>query len=241
MILQCSACNTKYLIADSFFTGGQRKVRCAKCKAEWIATLPNNIDVVETAPNPDIEFSDVLKKENDSLAENNNESESPKVSSESRKINLPAVIDENVYPKWLIAFMAVALIASWIFIGIILERDSIVKTLPETQEFYSVLGIAAKPAWDGLVFEDIFPEISYQDGTSKLVVSGKIYNSTEDFKDVPNVRIEALGLNDNVIKSWTMPLSVSSVGGLSREAFKEVLDFNSSFSIENVRIDFVEE
>ena len=243
MILQCSTCNTKYLIADSFFVGGQRKVRCAKCKAEWIASLPNNIDVVEAAPKPveeqkpEAEFSDVLKKENDIQ---NNANESPKVSAQDHKINLPAVINESVYPKWLIAFMAAALIVSWMFIGIILQRDYIVKTFPSTQEVYSVLGLVVKPAWDGLVFEDISPEMQYQDNRNKLVVSGTIYNSTKELKNVPLVKIEAIGANDNILGTWTVPLSISSVSSLSRVTFKEFLDFNYSFPIENVRIDFTE-
>lgn len=49
MILQCPACSTRYLVADTAIGPDGRQVRCANCKHSWFAegqATPGHIDVV---------------------------------------------------------------------------------------------------------------------------------------------------------------------------------------------------
>jgi predicted Zn finger-like uncharacterized protein len=46
MILECPSCHARYMVPNGLFAAGTRQVRCARCKHEWQAKTPNNIDVV---------------------------------------------------------------------------------------------------------------------------------------------------------------------------------------------------
>jgi predicted Zn finger-like uncharacterized protein len=81
-------------------------------------------------------------------------------------------------------------------------RNPIVKYLPQTASFYSMIGLPVNLR--GLDFENIRVTRDMQDGLPVLVVEGKIVSTAKGIAEVPRLRFAIHDQAGKEIYSWTM-------------------------------------
>jgi len=96
---------------------------------------------------------------------------------------------------------------------------------------------------EGLSLEKVRSELRYDSGLMKLVVEGKIHNSTEYTQEIPNILATALGPDGDVLQRWQIDAPALRVSPGESMPFRSainapkgtVVDLNLSFSeIKNV-------
>ena len=108
----------------------------------------------------------------------------------SRRPDLPAVEEAQSKPGMKIA-------AAWLGFAVIVAgtayaghayRDQVVEMIPQTEPIYETLGYSFSGPLDGLDLADIRSDRSLENGSSVLVVEGKVTNSSDQNKRVPELR-----------------------------------------------------
>jgi predicted Zn finger-like uncharacterized protein len=89
-----------------------------------------------------------------------------------------------------------------IVLVLIAARNPIVKYLPQTASFYSLIGMPVNLR--GLDFENIRVTRDMQDGIPVLVVEGKIVSTTKGISEVPRIRFAIHDQAGKEIYNWTM-------------------------------------
>jgi predicted Zn finger-like uncharacterized protein len=80
-------------------------------------------------------------------------------------------------------------------------RRDIVRMLPQTASFYSLLGLPVNLR--GLVFDDVTTSTEQHDGVPILVVQGTIVNRTSAVTDVPRMKLQVRNAARQEIYAWT--------------------------------------
>ena len=80
-------------------------------------------------------------------------------------------------------------------------RSDVVRTLPQTASFYSLLGLPVNLR--GLVFDNVATVTEQHEGVPILVVEGNVVNTTRRNEDVPRIKFILRNATHHEIYSWT--------------------------------------
>jgi predicted Zn finger-like uncharacterized protein len=80
-------------------------------------------------------------------------------------------------------------------------RDDVVRILPQTASFYSMLGLSVNLR--GLAFDSIATTTEQHEGVPILVVEGSVVNNTRKIVDVPRLKFVVRNSANEEVYSWT--------------------------------------
>ena len=80
-------------------------------------------------------------------------------------------------------------------------RSDVVRVLPQTASFYSLLGLSVNLR--GLVFDNVATVTEQHEGVPILVVEGNVVNTTRKNEDVPRLKFILRNAAQHEIYSWT--------------------------------------
>ncbi|MDR3424719.1 MAG: zinc-ribbon domain-containing protein [Alphaproteobacteria bacterium] len=241
--MECPSCRTRYLVQIGLFAQGGRQVRCARCKHEWHAALPTNIDVVL----PSEDFTPIpaaLQKGQAAPAapffkpSTRPEAETPQAPPPDEPAHLPVVIKSRKWGKNLLKIAGWVALAAALLAWPMLDRQPIVKALPALRGFYDSVGLSVPPSWDGLRFDQVKSDLRYDSGTMKLYVDGVIHNTTSEVQLIPDIRAQALGPDQKVIQSWQVDAPAATIAPEGDVPFHTEVATAMEHTIEDVKLEF---
>ena len=214
MILECSECRTRYLVADSAIGPEGRTVRCASCKHSWFQE-PAALDLVaraDTAPDaavPDLAAPVVAIS---SAIKGPSYDANPSVSPDG----VPFRPRRNPARRRTIAAVAVGVVMLVGVGAILYSGEPIIAT---------ELGIGSALATPLQIQQYPIDRRDLPTGSELFAVSGRVVNPSNTRQPVPNIRAELRdGPSDasRVVFSWTItpPRRTLAPG--------EMVDFNSA-------------
>ena len=116
--------------------------------------------------------------------------------------NLPVIVEQErkgISAGWLGALLLIVIVV----LGGILARDQIVNVWAPATKLYSFLGLSlSKYTTLGLQISEVKYEKLLEDGIEILVVTGKIFNSTDAYRVIQGIKIS---LEDDVgiiLREW---------------------------------------
>jgi predicted Zn finger-like uncharacterized protein len=80
-------------------------------------------------------------------------------------------------------------------------RDDVVRVLPQTASFYSMLGLSVNLR--GLAFDSVATTTEQHEGVPILVVEGSVVNNTRKIVDVPRLKFVVRNAANEEVYSWT--------------------------------------
>lgn len=180
MILQCEACNARFLLPDAAVPPEGRRVRCGKCKHEWhVASAQPQPVAAPAAPAPATPDIDALMREGKVEAPAPKKEESPVL----KPIGRSAPVLPVAVPGWMMA-SAVAMMLLLIGFSLVLFK-------PEWLGYY--------PSTDLSV-----TEVTLRKGEKDAyVLSGRIVNKSDYVAPVPQLHIKLVDEKGVVVKEWT--------------------------------------
>ena len=241
MILECPSCHARYMVPIGLFALGGRQVRCARCKRQWMATLPNNVDVFASAPasppspTPHSLPPGVVERGGAALHA------AMDVASDLAATvshNLPAVITDGTLKRKIAKFAGFGLLALVLVAWPIWDRDPIVKVFPSLRGFYEALGLYIQHSGKGLVFNEVKSEIKYDSGVMRLYVDGVIHNTTTEAQLIPDIKARALGPDQRIIQSWWVSAPAANVAAESDVPFHTEIAISMQRTIADVYLEF---
>lgn len=121
---------------------------------------------------------------------------------ESYAARLPRRAGKQRRRIWSLTRLQTAILALIIIDAVIVGwRRDIVRMLPQTASFYSLLGLSVNLR--GLVFDDVSTSTEQHDGVPILVVQGTIVNRTSAVSDIPRLKLQVRNAARQEIYAWT--------------------------------------
>ena len=114
--------------------------------------------------------------------------------------------------------MLALLIVDAIIVG---WRDDVVRIMPQTASFYSMLGLSVNLR--GLAFDDVNTATEQQDGVPIIVVDGTIVNDSRKVADVPRLKFAVRNASGQEVYSWTAVSPRTSLPSGESVAFRSRL------------------
>jgi len=235
MILECPSCRARYLVQIGLFAQGGRQVRCVRCKHQWHARLPTNIDVFLPPPTPPMPPMPEIPAAVGATPV----PETP---------NLPAVIDQGYLAFWrklnpkikraLYRAVQIIIVLTLASLWPIIDREKIVKVIPSLRATYQGFGFSFAHSGQGLEFDKVKSEIKYDGGTMRLFVDGVIRNTTAEMQFVPNIKARALGPDGDTIQSWWVASPSPTLAAGDEIPFHTEVNTPMSRTIENLYLEF---
>lgn len=193
MILQCPACDARFLIPDALVPREGRTVRCGKCKHEWHASpSPVPMDIPESAP--------AFASFEEALASATAEEAEIMAQSAAKPPRLPAVQKQ---PMGLAPFVWAT--GAFALLALLLAPLAFYPAWKDGP----VGGIYRTIGWngsDGLAFSDIDFAREQNGSMTKFNISGNITNRAGAERTVDIVRVVLKDENGNAI--WTRKYNV---------------------------------
>jgi len=120
---------------------------------------------------------------------------------------------------WSLSRLQTAILALIIIDAVIVGwRRDIVRMLPQTASFYSLLGLPVNLR--GLVFDDVTTSTEQHDGVPILVVQGTIVNRTSAVSDVPRLKLQVRNSVRQEIYAWTAAPPRATLAAYQAVAFR---------------------
>ncbi len=143
----------------------------------------------------------------------------------SRRPDLPSVEEAPSNPgmKIAAAWFGFAVIVAGTAYGAHAYRDRVIETIPQTQPLYETLGYSFSGPLDGLDLADVRSDRSLENGSSVLVVEGKVTNSSDENKRLPELRAQLLDDRQNLITEWRFSIDLGVVAAGGEAPFREVV------------------
>ncbi|MCP4356320.1 MAG: DUF3426 domain-containing protein [Proteobacteria bacterium] len=185
MIITCPECKTRYMMKSDKLGLDPKKVRCAKCKNQWMITPPSaGISTEESKPPlPPIARMD-----------------SPNLTRQQKELNIKLKKRKTIIFSIIFGFIATFLLLSIIF------RESVVAFKPELRTIYDLIGFEIAEEEEnvaGLVIQDVERRQETNANMTVLIFSGKIKNQSEIEVPVPNVKIQLFDEDGILLDEWT--------------------------------------
>ncbi len=79
------------------------------------------------------------------------------------------------------------------------------------EPFYDTIGLHIFHTGEGLTIGSVRSELVYEDGIMKLVVDGKVVNTTKKVQLIPSIRASALGSDGKVMQDWQIDAPAATV------------------------------
>lgn len=240
MILSCPSCSARFKVnADQIGLGG-RKVKCAKCGNTWHAT-PDQDEEAPLEPSPadggaDGEDTGMLAGTAEDEAGTAGEEELPdepppfesfeamraqmEGSGRRRRRRAEPEAPRRSRARAVVPWLLLVLVVGGLVWGGWTYRYSIVNTVPSAARLYAAAGVPVNAIAPGLSIEGVTPSRRLKDGTSVLMVSGRVVNNTDTTQPVPALRVTLKGANGAAITSWRVAANSAAIPPRGSTAFK---------------------
>jgi predicted Zn finger-like uncharacterized protein len=247
----CPHCTTAYAIDMAALGAAGRTVRCSRCKEVWLARPEDAVPMPAMAgggygggnTDPAAEWNQLVREE---IGDGTPIVESPSIAgdwqdgSSFQDVDWDAPEDEGRLPRsgWLrnlvkrqarsaapgrsfaslpIACAAMAALA----MALIVWRADIVRLLPQTANFYRLVGLDVNLR--GLAFKDVKVATETVEGTQVLVIQGTIVSETRKPTDLPRLRFSVRDAQGAEIYAWNSVLEQTVLKPGERASFKSRL------------------
>lgn len=226
MILSCPSCGARFRIDAAKLSPGGRSVRCSKCHHTWHAAppeaeaaadaqaataqptgAPSDISQAEDAtagraPEPD-PLPRALRGESEHDAPPADEHEPFGADRRRRALHADrAAEDARRRPSpvgWLVFLMVVAAIVAGLWFG----RNELVARVPQAAGLYEMVGIPVNAVAPDLELRDVTRRRTVADGENLLVIEGRIVNTANATREVPQMRVVLFDAAGVELSSWT--------------------------------------
>jgi len=238
MILSCPNCASRFRVdADKLGMRG-RKVRCAKCGHTWHASpddgeaeeplageaaeasasspaaeqaeSPSPQGAENTDDDPPLSFAsfeEVRQRAADARARGGRRRERPERHETSRR--RPVV-------GWSVFILVVAAILAGAWFG----RHGIVERFPRAAGLYDLVGISVNTVAPGLELRNVRRKRETANGTSFLVISGEILNTSDSTRAVPGLKITLFDAAGQELVSWRVNAADAALPPGGRTTFR---------------------
>lgn len=174
MILICTECKARFLVADSLIPQEGRTVRCGSCGNQW------HVDKPDEPP----AFHDVLEEVSATPQHAEDDDALDAMLSSPAISNVP-VVSKKPLPVRPFKIAAAVLLVLWALLAFFTYFPAGVNT-PVLGSIYSLFGVRTTT---GLVFVDVKMERVEEGPKTRFIVSGKIVNRAAEDRTVPVVNV----------------------------------------------------
>lgn len=184
MILTCPSCGARFNVSAELLGPGGRNVRCGDCGHSW----HQNPEAPEPAPEIRVEPAAARDR-----------FEQQRQRARTRR---PVITSE---PKGSSQTLGWALLGVFVLVvlgGALAGRDQVVAVAPATAAFYEMLGFQGEEGL-GLDLRDVTSERRVVDGERTLVIQGVIVNTTDQPREVPQLRASLTDGAGQILTNWT--------------------------------------
>lgn len=189
IILECYQCSTQFKISPSLLGSQGKKVRCARCKHEWIAKAPNNSLLEPTVNAEDIQ--PILPGTTSSL-----------IAESAKKENLfyrAPLENQSTFLSGLFLMVTILfLIPSLLYLG----RYKIVELVPNVRPLYQCLGFDTGEDLKSFTLSNLTYTQALQNGVSTIIVKSNLINTTKRVLKSPNILISLYGTGNCPPLTW---------------------------------------
>lgn len=225
MILVCPSCATRFNLDESRLGGQARRVRCSRCKHEWVqapeptAELPPAAVIAEIAPPPppveppappeppafvaaEPAYMPPFEPERPDLREM-----LPPPLSADDPLAAPRREEgggTGVTIGWIALLLIVAVVLGALYVG----RERVMQIWPPATQAYEMLGLVALPPGAGLAIQDIAAMTTQaEDGTpAVLSVKGRVVNVSRSTRRIPPLRASLRNAAGEEVRGWDFGL-----------------------------------
>lgn len=182
MILECPACENRYLVDPRAISGKGRTVRCAKCKHQWFA-----------APTEEVE--EALQ------AMEQVEEASPKTKPVPPGSSVPAAFAAAHRTPPALKWATCALLLAFMAVSAVYFRPLVIQLAPVAAPVYAKLGLYDT---SGIVIADLAYNKGQVDKKDNHELSGYLVNTSIEPRILPVVNVLLLGNEGIVLKRRTV-------------------------------------
>lgn len=234
MILVCPSCATRFNLDESRLGGKARRVRCSRCKHEWIqapettaaeppppVSPPPAPPTVAPAPPPPEPppFEEAVSAPPPPVFAAAEPAYMPPPESERPDLREllppPLSADDPLAPRsegdgrgvtigWIALVLIVALVLGALYLG----RDRVMQIWPPSTQAYEMLGLVALPPGAGLTIQDITTTTTQaEDGTpTVLAVKGRVANISRSTRRIPPLHASLRNASGEEVRGWDFSL-----------------------------------
>ena len=208
MIVICPKCSSKFVVKADMIGAKGRKVRCSKCKEQWLQS-------------PDKKALQELKKLNIAKTPN-------KASPMKKGANVPSIQREKTSILKIASFSLATIILLFAisFANIIALQDKY------PSYYNAIFGENSK----GLAFYDIKINKIDLENHRDIFILGKVVNESSKIKDMPKVRLAIFDKNNEAIQDIIFELQDEKINPNQAIEFQNKIS-NIPFEAEKIAID----
>jgi predicted Zn finger-like uncharacterized protein len=218
MILACPSCATRFNLDEQRLGGRARRVRCSRCKHEWVqapesAPAPQPTDVPPAAPPEPVVFAAAaepaamppFEPERPDLRE----MLPPPLSADD-----PLMVPQDrggghrrsrgVAIGWIVLILIVAGVIAILYVA----RDRVMEIWPPSIQAYELLGLASLPSGAGLAIQDVTATTApaAEGMPTVLAVKGRVVNISRATRRIPPLRASLRDPSGEEVRGWDFGL-----------------------------------
>ncbi len=192
MIINCPSCKTRYKVDPAQFGPKGRRVRCTACGNLWTERSP------EDFPQPVDPDAPLVQDIPDPAS-------AAPTAAHSGAAGPPADAREAPGEKRgsAMGWAALVTVVAAIFIVGALARHSIVRAWPPAQRLYMAIGFPTAGPKSWLNIEVVSHDQAIKGGRTILVVKGKVTNTSDEVRDVPQLQAWIRAEDARELANWT--------------------------------------
>lgn len=235
MILVCPSCATRFNLDESRLGGKARRVRCSRCKHEWVhapgptsAEPPPPVSPTPAPPvaapvSPPVEplpFEGPVSAPPPPVFAAAEPAYMPPPESERPDLREllppPLSADDPLAPPRserdgrgvTIGWIVLILIVAFVLGALYLGRDRVMQIWPPATQAYEMLGLVALPPGAGLAIQDITTLTTQaEDGTpTVLAVKGRVVNISRSTRRIPPLHASLRNASGEEVRGWDFGL-----------------------------------
>lgn len=227
MKLVCPSCESGFLVDASAIGPTGRNVRCGRCGDSWLAmpveAIPDDPPAASQDP-----LDDTTGQPAETLDQSDVPSPEPAEFNESRRRSraAPGITGSEPNRGGLLGgWLLFALVAAALLAGVVLGRQQIMAWAPESAALYALVGLAGEPPLPALPqnplrFGEVTSDQRQVDGTPALVITGEIFNPTDQPQDVPPLVATLMDPTGIELKRWVFAAETEVLPPGGRVAFQ---------------------
>lgn len=200
MILQCPACDTRYILENLVIPDQGRVVRCAKCQHSWhqmpepgaVSASGGVVGVIEPITSPREEKPQERQRPGGSARHN---------------IRTLQSLPRHLPRKWWIPAAAAGFALLVFAVGLFVFRKDVVAAWEPSARLFDVAGAPVPVPGEGLQIAGLDVKPWKAEGRNVLLVSGTITNPTATPREVPPLLLSVRDNGKRELFSWlhTLP------------------------------------
>ena len=225
MILECPACQKRYLVDPRSVGIAGRTVRCANCKNEWHAELSEEAREALAAKQDnsfesEVEAAVAASVSEEDVAQSEAAAAEAAERRRARKTNVPALTKNKPAVSAALKLATLALGLIFFIVAGVYFRPMILQAFPAAEAAYRVLGLYNS---DGVVLAEMAYERSEIGTKDSHQFSGTLVNTTQEIRRLPSLKIRLLGDEGQVIKNRILTEKIDLQPG-EQKAFRTSIE-----------------